>query len=309
MRITKHSSLMAVLALGIAASLLAPAVASADPIADKQAQAAAIQDQIDANGDRISALGEQLNGAQLHLEQAQQTIADAEAKIAAAQAEMKRVRGLVAERAASVYRRAAGGRSLDEFDLSDTHHLIKRQKYAAAQANQDDSLLHQLQDAKSQLAEQRAAAEKAQADAESERAQIDSSRQAVEAANAQQQQLLGQVQGELATLVQAEQQRRAAAAAATARSKYAPRSVASGDGNPEAFPNLPAPSSAAGAAIEFARAQLGKPYQYAATGPDSYDCSGLTMMAWRAAGVSLPHYSGAQYSSLPHVRSERDAAG
>ena len=300
MRIMKHPSLMAVMALGIAASVLAPVVAAADPITDKQAQAAAIQDQIDANGNRISALGEQLNGAQLHLDQANQTIADAEAKIAASQAEITRVRGLVAERAAAVYRRAAGGQSLAEFDLSDAHQLIKRQKYAAAQANQDNSLLHQLQDAKTQLAQQRAAAQKAQADAVSERAQLASTEQAAEAASAQQQQLLGQVQGELATLVQAEQQRRTAAATAAAQAKYSGR-VPSGDGNAGAFPNVPPPSGAASTAIAYARAQLGKPYQYAATGPDSFDCSGLTMMAWRAAGVSLPHYSGAQYSSLPHV--------
>ncbi len=41
-------------------------------------------------------------------------------------------------------------------------------------------------------------------------------------------------------------------------------------------------------AIAFARAQLGKPYVWGATGPDSYDCSGLTQAAWAAAGVSLP---------------------
>ncbi|AOR32537.1 glycoside hydrolase [Streptomyces fodineus] len=41
-------------------------------------------------------------------------------------------------------------------------------------------------------------------------------------------------------------------------------------------------------AIAFARAQIGKPYVWGATGPDSYDCSGLTQAAWRAAGVALP---------------------
>ncbi|CAM5540450.1 Glycoside hydrolase OS=Streptomyces tendae OX=1932 GN=GUR47_16770 PE=3 SV=1 [Streptomyces tendae] len=44
----------------------------------------------------------------------------------------------------------------------------------------------------------------------------------------------------------------------------------------------------AGKAIAFARAQIGKPYVWGATGPGSYDCSGLTQAAWKAAGVSLP---------------------
>ncbi|MEX2393167.1 MAG: NlpC/P60 family protein, partial [Actinomycetota bacterium] len=53
----------------------------------------------------------------------------------------------------------------------------------------------------------------------------------------------------------------------------------------------------------------GKPYQWGAEGPDSYDCSGLTMFAWRAGGVSLPHSSRAQFASLPHVPLSQLAPG
>ncbi|MFF8949733.1 C40 family peptidase [Streptomyces sp. NPDC014940] len=50
----------------------------------------------------------------------------------------------------------------------------------------------------------------------------------------------------------------------------------------------PAPVTKAEKAIAFARAQIGKPYVAGASGPGSYDCSGLTQAAWRAAGVALP---------------------
>lgn len=50
-------------------------------------------------------------------------------------------------------------------------------------------------------------------------------------------------------------------------------------------------------AVTFALAQLGKPYVFGAAGPDSYDCSGLTMAAWAAGGVQLPHYTVAQYQA------------
>lgn len=68
----------------------------------------------------------------------------------------------------------------------------------------------------------------------------------------------------------------------------------------------PAPAAGAAAAVEFARAQLGEPYVWAAAGPDQWDCSGLTMRAWAAGGKSLPHYSMAQYdASTPISASER----
>ncbi|GAC1536240.1 MAG: hypothetical protein NVS3B12_19090 [Acidimicrobiales bacterium] len=60
-------------------------------------------------------------------------------------------------------------------------------------------------------------------------------------------------------------------------------------------------SERASVAIAYARAQLGKPYVWAGAGPDSFDCSGLTMRAWGAAGVAMPHNAAAQASMFPQV--------
>ncbi len=66
----------------------------------------------------------------------------------------------------------------------------------------------------------------------------------------------------------------------------------------------PAPASGVARALAFARSQIGDPYVWGAAGPSSWDCSGLTMGAWRAGGISLPHYSVAQYAqSTPISRS------
>lgn len=70
---------------------------------------------------------------------------------------------------------------------------------------------------------------------------------------------------------------------------------------PAAVNPSPASASKVDRAIAFARSQLGDPYKWGASGPSSWDCSGLTMKAWAAAGVSLPHYGGAQYTSTRHV--------
>jgi len=66
-----------------------------------------------------------------------------------------------------------------------------------------------------------------------------------------------------------------------------------------------APSPAAATAITYARAQLGKPYFWGGTGPDSFDCSGLVQAAWAAAGVTIPRTSEDQWADLPHVSSPR----
>jgi peptidoglycan DL-endopeptidase CwlO len=60
-------------------------------------------------------------------------------------------------------------------------------------------------------------------------------------------------------------------------------------------------ASGAAAAVAYARSQLGKPYQWAADGPATFDCSGLTMRAWEQGGVYLPHYSVAQYEQAQKI--------
>ena len=69
----------------------------------------------------------------------------------------------------------------------------------------------------------------------------------------------------------------------------------------------PAPVSGRGAiALSYAKAQLGKPYVFGAAGPNAFDCSGLTMRAWGAAGVSLPHSARNQYASVGNKVSSSD---
>jgi cell wall-associated NlpC family hydrolase len=75
------------------------------------------------------------------------------------------------------------------------------------------------------------------------------------------------------------------------------------------LPALPAPppvraarpSPRAARAVAYALAQRGKPYQWAAEGPATFDCSGLTFAAWRAAGVAIPRTAAGQLAGLPRV--------
>lgn len=61
------------------------------------------------------------------------------------------------------------------------------------------------------------------------------------------------------------------------------------------------PASGAAEAVAVARAQVGKPYEWAGAGPGAFDCSGLVKYAWAAAGVSLPHYTVSQYQETTRI--------
>jgi cell wall-associated NlpC family hydrolase len=63
------------------------------------------------------------------------------------------------------------------------------------------------------------------------------------------------------------------------------------------------------AAIDFAMTQLGKPYVWGATGPASYDCSGLVLRAFQAAGITLPRVAADQYNAGGHLPVRQAQAG
>jgi cell wall-associated NlpC family hydrolase len=306
------------------APVLSSAPANADPsdtIAGKAAEARRLEAQIEANGNRISVLDEQYNQTLIAIDAANDGLADAQARIDRAQRETSRLNGLVQARAASLYTQAGSQSPFPELDASNVQELGSLSKYSDAAAQHDDDLIGDLSQARELLHERQRDLHHAKAQAEAHKNALDSQRKALTAASAKQEQLLSNVKGELGRLIKAEQARQARAAEAAFRARIAEqqaaaRTVGAGGGGSSHFSpsepipaNIPAPSGGAQAAINFALAQKGKPYRYAGTGPDSYDCSGLTMMAWNAAGVSIPHSSQAQYAALPHVPESAMAPG
>jgi cell wall-associated NlpC family hydrolase len=70
-----------------------------------------------------------------------------------------------------------------------------------------------------------------------------------------------------------------------------------------------APNNVVGSVIAFAEGQLGKPYQWGGTGPDAFDCSGLVMGAYRAAGIDIPRTSQQQWLWGPRIPASQAEPG
>jgi cell wall-associated NlpC family hydrolase len=295
-----HALFVAMVAVIVIAVL--PQSASADAVSDKQAQANAIAAKVEQLGHTVERYAEQANAAQIELDQLNQQVADAQAKVDAAKAEQEQHRGELRSYAVDAYVHGTDDNTAALATSTDLVDLGQREGYLSAASGNRQQLIDQLRATEEDVQIQIGELNSAQAQAEAKKNDLSSRKSEAASAQAEQQQLLSQAQGELATLVKQAQAKKAAddAAAAAARAAKSTSSSSSSSGSTN-FGSVPSVSGGAGAAIAEAKRHLGAPYEWGAAGPNSFDCSGLTMVAWRAGGVSLPHYSGAQYSATTHI--------
>ena len=286
----RPARILTAVTFGLALTLLFPGYGDAQPSNDIQAKAAQLEKDLDASNSQVATLGQQLAEAQKRVDDAEAKIADAEAHIKVAQDEITRIKGLINERAATIYKVAGAASPFDAINAKDANDLTARSKYSDLAANHDDELINQLAVAKSDLSTEKDAASKARAEAAAERDSVASAKADADAAAASQQKLLDQVKGEIA---------QALAAQTAAKAAAAPKIGGGGGGGGPP----PVGSGGAGAAVAYAQAQVGKSYCNTSErfGPTCYDCSGLTYSSWRAGGLTIPTVSGAQGSAYPHV--------
>lgn len=144
----------------------------------------------------------------------------------------------------------------------------------------------------------RAAAAKAAAEAAARQAAAAAAEQAAQTAR---QQAAAATAARAAARQAAQQAAQQAQQASRQAASSPPPVVDTSDDSPAPVVYAPAPSGGVSSVIAFARAQLGERYVWGGAGPNVWDCSGLTMMAWRQAGVSMAHYTGSQYNQTARV--------
>jgi len=359
-------------------SLFSASPSSADAVADKRAEAERITRQLEEQGRRVSILAEDYDEARVRIEALEGELTSARQKVAMTDTRASAIRLRLKDQAVAAYMRGGSTQALSLLvGIDKTDDIAVRSHYIRSLSSGASDVLDELRAVKTQLDEQRERLGDAQSEAKVAATLAESKRKEAATAEAAQRKTLGQVQGELATLVEAETQRRAEEEAKRAQAELAARkaradaaareaelkaavareaaakesedkeaaardaakrtttttakapSGASVPGpvvtvrpttttapattttrptttttSPSIAPSggsTTPPSAGAAAAIAEARRQIGKPYEWGGSGPDTFDCSGLTSWAWRAGGKSLPHSSRAQWTATSRV--------
>lgn len=311
---------------------LTVAPAFADATAAKRAQATAVQAQIDSLNTRAEVATERYDQASQHYADLTVKVRSTEQRIGELKSRQTKLQSHLATRAGTMYRTGGalgglevllGARTFQDF--------IATLRVLESMNRQDASTVKGLKQAKAEATTARATLVAAQSQAKVQKNQMAASEQAVKSELAAKQTVLSGLNADILAMLAAQQRAEAAAAharelaflerqrvaqvaqaaadASAARNRRASagrsnRSSSAGSGNGgssrassgggSSYSNPPSGGSTGSRAVSWAMQALGRPYVWAASGPGSFDCSGLTMWAYGHAGVSLSHSSGAQ---------------
>jgi cell wall-associated NlpC family hydrolase len=287
---------VSLLAIVAAAGVAAVPTATADPLANARAQAAALAKTVDALQTRVEVATEHYDGieAQLGVAVAKQTTADQglQARQAAAQSAQQSI----VDRASAIYE--SGGDSALLASLisgNSPSDAINRFTLASSVLSYERASADQATQAVAQASA--VDARDTAAASQVTRLQRAASRSAIEVQTllAANQKALKAADSTVRRIMKADQ-----AAAAAAQAAAFSSAVGSAGGTIDVNGPIKAPNKIAATAIAAARSRLGVPYVWGATGPDAFDCSGLTQWSYAHAGITLPRVAAAQWNSGPH---------
>ena len=293
--LSRHAPIALVLALLLAlvgtAAVAAPAAPKA-PNAALAAKAKALQAKLDAQNAEVERLAERLNATDDRRHRLQASLARLKARQKAAKAELDTAQAQLDEQARATYMGGPQwllGELVGGANPPDAMRRIPMEK-AALEARAAVVTEVRIRKGEVDSLNDKVAAELAEADLVHRRQ--DDERRQVQRLVEQLQQTLDKVDGQLAGYLEAERDR----SEASRRAAWA--GYMSGVGTVQSWLQA---GPVARAAVRWALAQLGDPYRWGATGPETFDCSGLTSSAYRAAGVTIPRVSRAQWGAGPHV--------
>ncbi|MDA8072445.1 MAG: NlpC/P60 family protein [Actinomycetota bacterium] len=306
--------LCAVSTIGLWASV-GSSPAFAGTISSDRAQANQLVSQIAAESAQVDHLAFEYDKAQQQYQQTAAQLAQAKAELAAAvKSEAVSRAQLRADAVAAYMGDESAGAVTAVFDTSSMSSVAARAEYQQVSDSHLQGAIDRYRSDQRIVAQTKSKLAHEQAAEQVTLTSIAQTSQQAQAAVNQENLQLSQVKANLqqALLQRAHaielQRARAAAARAAAQAAAQAAQAVPGPGGGSALPApgpvLPPSASwqqQAAVAVKTGLAQVGKPYVWGGAGPNDFDCSGLVMYAWEAAGVNLPHYSVSQYDVTTHV--------
>ncbi|MGO9027082.1 MAG: C40 family peptidase [Acidimicrobiales bacterium] len=295
--------------------------ASADQLSDAKAQAAALGAQLNAEQAQIAALNGQYEAASYHLSQVDAQITATESQLAADQAVVSKDEAQLRTQAVADYMSDGTTSQLTQMFSGNNTTAGIRNEYAAISTGNVTDTVDGLHTAQTHLQAQQSALQADQQQAAAETTSLATSKSQatnlagqyqsqLSSANAQVQNIINQQAAAAAAAAQAAAQAKLAAAQAAqaAAQRQAAAATSSGSsgggagiGSAVAAGPLPPLAAGAAGAVQAAEQEVGVPYVWGGASPAGFDCSGLVMWAYAQVGVSLPHYSGAQYEDTTQI--------
>ncbi|MGW3113971.1 NlpC/P60 family protein [Streptomyces sp. NPDC001091] len=248
-----------------------------------------VKAQVDKLYEQAEQATEKYNGAKEKQEKLQKEISTIQDNVARGQQDLNKLRDGLGSLATAQYRSGGIDPSVQLFLSADPDDYLDKASTLDQLSGQQVEALKKIQDKQRELAQDRAEATEKLKDLASARTELGKKKKEVQGK-------LGEAQRLLNTLTAKEKQELAAEQQRADRSSS--ERVQLGDAAPS--------SGRAGAAFSAAQSKIGTPYVYGATGPSSYDCSGLTSWAYAQAGVSIPRTSESQANIGTRIYSTSD---
>ncbi|HEV8025125.1 MAG TPA: NlpC/P60 family protein, partial [Candidatus Nanopelagicales bacterium] len=244
---------------------------------------------------------ERYNEARNELQEVRRQLDALKAKVRRERREMREILGAVDDLARAAYTSGGLDTSLQVLLSEDPNEFLAQAAALDAVQRGQAAALRKTATARLRLAQSEAAVLDKEARAKDLRNRMKDSKEEADDRLADAERLLANLEEEerqrLAQMAREEREAARAAAAAAAAQLNAGSSGGGSSSSGGGFTG----SGRAAKAVQYALSQVGDRYVAAASGPNAFDCSGLTMTAWRQAGVSLPHYSRSQYSVTRRV--------
>ncbi len=283
----------ALLVVGLSAAATLSVLPAGSVTAEPRPSLGAVQSRVDALNAKVDVAVEQYAEAKIDLAAARRRTSVVLARVRAAQAQLEAVKKQMSAVAAAAYRSGGTDQFVQLVSTSTPQTFLDRAASLDRIAAGQSSRMAAAAAARTRLEAIRRDAALQEAAQQAVARAMAGHRATIENALKEQESLLSSLRADERQRFQAARAARLAAAAAAARAsrnRVAATTVSS-------TPSYNGPASGrASIAVQEAYRKLGSPYKWAASGPDRFDCSGLTMWVWGKAGVSLPHSSRAQYA-------------